>query len=508
MSRLKKIGIGLVVVVVILVIAGIVLRMKLEPIVHDFLVEAVASSSNGRYSLELSDLDIRILKGGFSLSDVRMISDSTLIEVGNIDVSRIQVIRFLRKKELVVGSVIITSPTIDLIQPKSTSVKKEDSDSLHIALKPFMNSLEFRHIDILDAGVTIRNKMDGYEIFNAHDVDVRVRNVVIDSTRRPINDIRIDIASVAWNLPNQLYRIQSRAISISTEDKSMSVAGFKLVPLGDFETFAMTLGQRNRNEFEFDRIDITDWDSDAYFHDGKMLAGRMSILNPSLLTAHDKRLPPREPQFRKLMHLMLFDVPFPLNVETVTISNGSIHYRHRHEDHPTPGLLRFEQLEATLTHVGNLGAPNMTLHVETVAMGEGHLTVDVDFHMNDPLGTHRLHGLFVKTSFAAFNPVLENIVFLGAKSGYLNRMEFQMDLDNSRSFGYVTMDYRDVEIELMGDGKRFKTYLANRFAINKTHTGDDSRPEAIAFTRVQDKNIFSYWWMSLLSGLGKTLGLK
>lgn len=513
MSRTKKIVLSLVVVITILAVSGIVLRLKLEPLVHDFLIDAVATSTNERYSLEMSDLKIHLLKGGFSMADVKLTSDSTLISIGSIEIRRIQIIRFWREKSLAIGSVIIETPTIDLVPTKIKKTNETDSDSgtladrIYEAVKPVLEAIEIDEIDIRDAGITIRNRVGGYEIFNAHDVDVRIRDVAIDSTRRPIDDIRVGIASVAWNLANNLYRIQSRSISISTEDKTMSVAGFKLVPLGDFETFSMTLGQRNRNEFEFDRIDITDWDSDTYFHDGKLLAGRMSILNPSLLTAHDKRLPPREPQFRKLMHLMLFDIPFPLILETVTISNGSIHYRHRHEDHPTPGLLRFEQLEATLTHVGNLGAPDMTLHVETIAMGEGHLTVDVDFHMSDPLGTHRLHGLFVKTSFAAFNPVLENIVLLGAKSGYLNRMEFQMDLDNDRSFGYVTMDYRDVEIRLLGDGQRFRTFLANRFVINKTHTGDDSKPESISFTRVQDKNIFHYWWMSLFSGLGKTLGL-
>jgi hypothetical protein len=69
------------------------------------------------------------------------------------------------------------------------------------------------------------------------------------------------------------------------------------------------------------------------------------------------------------------------------------------------------------------------------------------------------------------------------------------------------MDYEGVTIRLIGDRKRIRTFIANRFVINTNHTGRDVEPSAIRYVRLREKNIFHYWWMSLLSGMKPVLGM-
>lgn len=69
------------------------------------------------------------------------------------------------------------------------------------------------------------------------------------------------------------------------------------------------------------------------------------------------------------------------------------------------------------------------------------------------------------------------------------------------------MDYKEGSVRLKGEGKRFTTFPANRFLINKDHTGKDSLPQRVSIVRVRDKNIGHYWWMSVLSRMKPVLGM-
>lgn len=130
------------------------------------------------------------------------------------------------------------------------------------------------------------------------------------------------------------------------------------------------------------------------------------------------------------MHLMLGDISIPINIDTVSIRSGTIVYRHRHKYHDVQAVLQFDRLSATHTNVANHGSDTLTLHTATRVMGEGTLTVDARFAPHNRLGRQTLMGRFEQTSFSAFNPVLQNMVFIEAKSGYLNWMEFEMELDD------------------------------------------------------------------------------
>jgi hypothetical protein len=338
-------------------------------------------------------------------------------------------------------------------------------------------------------------------------LSVTIRMFTIDSTATLPTDIDLSIASGEWTVDSAPYRIQSGRIDVSTSAQRLTVSELKWVPLAGYETFAMTYRRHNRVAVALKTLDLSGWKADAFIRGEGFFASTLSLVSPSLEVAHDKRLPPKPFRVRKLMHLMINDIPMPVDIQHVDISDGLIVYRHRHVDDRIPAVLRFDGLVARLDHVSSIGSEAMTMHTETRVMGEGRLTVDARFEPKSPSGRHRVTGSFRRSSFAAFNPVLEHLLFLKAEEGYLNRMEFEMNLDDHASTGRVTLDYEGVRIRMIGDGKRFKTFIANRFIINTDHTGKAVQPSRIAYVRLREKNIFHYWWMSLLSGMKPVLGM-
>jgi hypothetical protein len=398
---------------------GFGVRRYLEPIVKTALVTMVSESTQGRFSLNIARLDIRLLNGGFSMSDVVLASDSTVATVARVDVRRIGVIRFLRHRELRIGSIRIEAPSIDHMPSLPKSSAENDTIPpvmvrLFDAIHPSMKSISITSISMDNGLLSIRNRVGGYVMFNAAGLQFTLKSLSIDSTLTIPSDIDFSTQSVAWNMDTSPYRLQTGRIEGSTSAQMISIEDAKWVPLAGYEAFAMTLRRHNRVAFDLAKLEISGWNADALLHGDGFVVAQISLHTPSLEVAHDKRLPPKPFKVRKLMHLMLEDLPIPVDVDLIRIHNGKIVYRHRHLDHDNPAMLTFDDLNSTLTHVSNTSSRPMTMHTETRVMGEGRLTVDARFASDDATGRHTVKGRFVQSSFASFNPVLENMVLMKA----------------------------------------------------------------------------------------------
>lgn len=353
-------------------LTGIVLRSKLEPLVRSSLITMVSESSDGAFELRLSRLRIHLLRGGFSMDDVSLISDSTRIEVKRIDVRRIQVIRFLRKRVLDIGLIRFDTPTVD----HRMSAEESETDSLpptmtrlYHAIRPVLSSIRIHTIQVSGGMISVRYGDSRAGLARIDSFNATIRMVTIDSTATLPTEIDLTIASAEWTLDSAPNRIRSGHIDVSTSAQRLRVNGLKWVPLGDYETFAMSYRRHNRVAFALNSLELSGWKADAFIRGEGFFASSMSIISPSLEVAHDKRLPPKPFRVRKLIHLMLNDIPMPVDIRHVDISDGLIVYRHRHADDRIPAVLRFDGLVASLDHVTNIGSEAMTMHTETRVMG-------------------------------------------------------------------------------------------------------------------------------------------
>ncbi len=145
----------------------------------------------------------------------------------------------------------------------------------------------------------------------------------------------------------------------------------------------------------------------------------------------------------------------------------------------------------------------MNLALRTRVMGEGILTLEAQFKRNSLQAEHEVRGRFKGASFKAFNPILETMADMRISKGYLTELDFRMLLNDSSSRGEVRMTYNELTLEMTGRGWRWKSFLANRFVIEHDNAGVGTHP--IGYSRLKEKNMFHYWWMSLLTGIRATI---
>jgi hypothetical protein len=503
MTRKSAITSGILGVVLILIVTSVALQRYLEPMLKSTLIHAVETSGEGSFSVAMSEFDVQLFRRGLTISDLNLTSDSMLVIVKTVRIGRVSVWKLLWNKELVIGSILMDSARVQMIPAKDSISSKPVWNRITDATTPRFSSIRIHKAEARDGSITIRRTMEGDEIVHVSGVDMLVRNVAIDSLSVPPSDYEIRYDSLSWNLPNPLYRVISGPFELSTERESIAIKGLKWIPLATEDDFALVHHTHNRVSAEVDVAQISEWNSESFFHGNGFSAGKLDLMSPELTVTHDKRLPPRPYRYRTLMVLLINELSLPVTIDSVAIHQGVIEYRHRDKDHEQRAELRFDRLEAELHHVSNVGGPDMNLALRTRVMGEGILTLEAQFKRNSLQAEHEVRGRFKGTSFKAFNQILETMADMRISKGYLTELDFRMSLNDSSSRGEVRMTYDELTLEMTGRGRRWKSFLANRFVIDHENAGKDTHP--IGYSRLKEKNMVHYWWMSLLTGIRATI---
>lgn len=497
-----------VVAMLVLAIGAWWILDRIERAVGSRLIDAVSTSSGGHLEMTINDVDLRWWKAGLTLDGVRLTGDSLDIRVGRLDVSRIGYWTWVRHDRIRIGSFRIDSLDVTLVRSARQAEAASDSGlvhRLHGWMRPVAGSVMVGEIDLGWGAVRGLKSVGGDVEWSVADVAIRMRKVGLDASNPSGFTLDASVGVAVWDHPNGLYRLELDQARVTSVERSVTVQGFGMIPLESREAFAVRHKRINRYEFSLESLRIEGLEMDSIWTSWGLRARHMALEKARLEVTHDKRAPPNPYRYRPLAHVLLMDLPFGVEIDTVDIRRSEILFAVRKADQPTAAPLTFDRLEARLTGMGPSG--RMGMRATARVMGQGALEVDAVFRNGDRRGRHTLNGTFDSADFGDFNPILENLMAVRAKSGRLHRMEFEMALDDTSSTGWMTMDYENFQIHLLGERQRFKTYLANRFVVNRHHHGRKVVPQTLAFTRHEEKSIFHYWWMTLLSGIKETLGL-
>jgi hypothetical protein len=215
---------------------------------------------------------------------------------------------------------------------------------------------------------------------------------------------------------------------------------------------------------------------------------------------------------------LLSSVGFPIEIDTITMDNAKVTYEEFPEDGFESAKVIFQNLQATFTNVGNriyYNKPKFTtLRASAKLMGKAK--VDATFQMPVGGGNYHATGKISGFALAHLNPILENLAFMSVESGRLNELDFTFDYTDKVSTGSLMINYTGLKIKSLKKQEKeqkneLKSLIIN--AILKTDK-DSNTPEAkrtgeISFERDQKRQIFNYWWKSLLSGISASvLGKK
>jgi hypothetical protein len=220
----------------------------------------------------------------------------------------------------------------------------------------------------------------------------------------------------------------------------------------------------------------------------------------------DKNKPrPEEPE-KPLFEGMVEQIPFPIELDTIRISNAEIIYRELLPGNAEPGLLKFDQVSAEVlnfTSSDSLQVGEMTLHASALFNGVAKMNLDFQVPYGKELFT--LQASVQGFELSGINEILERMASVRVASGKVREMLLEMEVSRYRSSNRLTFQYEDLKLELLGEDhskKKLKSAVANLFSSKSNLSTDSNYKKAIYVT---DRNIyrgpFNLIWESTKEGL-------
>jgi hypothetical protein len=244
-------------------------------------------------------------------------------------------------------------------------------------------------------------------------------------------------------------------------------------------------------------------------------ASSVHISGPTLevLVNRDKPLKPvGKPAL--MVHEALAAIRQPLQVDSLSITNGCLRYCEQLVAGADPGVLTISQVNMSAEGIANRGEASAAIHLQGQGklMDAGTLKVQMAIPITPPDFSLHYSGSLTAMELTRLDAFLEIAEHTRIKSGSLQEAAFDIDVTAGQARGRVRGIYQNLEIAFLnkqtGTEMRFDhrvaSFLANEFEIRKSNPPSRSglmKEGEVRYTRRPDDEFQQFAWFALRTGV-------
>jgi hypothetical protein len=215
-----------------------------------------------------------------------------------------------------------------------------------------------------------------------------------------------------------------------------------------------------------------------------------------------------------MVHEALAAIRLPLQLDSLTITNGHLTYCERLVVGADPGVLTVAALSMSVAGIANRGAASAAIRFQ--AQGELMDAGTLKVQMSIPIAPRdfALHysGSLSAMDLTRFNAFLEIAEHTRLKSGSVQEGAFEIDVTDGRASGRVRAVYHDLEIAFLdkqtgtekGLGNRTASFLTNVLKIRNSSSSGASgltKEGVVNYSRRSQDEFQQFVWFALRSGV-------
>jgi hypothetical protein len=326
----------------------------------------------------------------------------------------------------------------------------------------------------------------------------------------------LDATNLDVQFPRAHYGIRCARLRGSVPASELIAEGAELRPLDGDEAFFAAHTFRTPSFFvrvpEFKVLGL------AY---GDVIEGK-SYRAASVLFSHPSfdallnRDKPTEPFVKSplMLHEALAAIPLPLQIGTLSITNGTFRYCERLAIGADPAVLTFGDVSLAVVGIANRGEVTATIRLRGQGdlMNAGTMKVLMTIPVNSPDFSLRYSGSMTAIDLTCLDAFLDIAEHTRIKSGSSTESAFEIDVVGGQARGRVRATFKDLEIAMLnkqtgsekGARDRVASFFANVLKIRNANTFDGSGPRKdgeVKYTRKPDDQFQQFVWFALRTGV-------
>jgi len=503
-------------------------------------------SSTGNHTLLVKELNLSTADGSVRVDSLSIVPDSGLYaralrtgvveeqviaaEFPKMEFEGFSFYNLLINNALKVDSVGISTPHVQVFAPD----KQEKgpftfhSDSIYPWLSPVFESYAIGQLEMEHAAIDYNDHKAEPVCF--YNMSIGIDSFEVDSTLAVLDstnllhtkDVRLELLDYAMLSEDGMFQYAFDKATLSLAESEIQVDSFRLTPMSGKAEFSKQL------DFQSDWMKATNGllslkkiDFEQMLNEQKLVAGNLLISGLDMEVYRDKRLPLPENRRPKMPQETIRDLGFYLKLDSVHMEKSNVTYKEFATKGKQEGYITIENINA---HVANISNDSSFLArgiktpvtASALIMGEGLLTANFEFDLDDPLGQYTFGGTMYSLDIESLNPMLENVVFVKIKSGIAKRVDFNVEANSYFARGRMKFLYNNLHVSLLdketlkkGLDERMGSFLANTFVLKSNNPRFFiPRKGKIFYIRDTSRSIFHYWARISLVGLQSSAETK
>jgi hypothetical protein len=491
-------------------IGGYFLTGKLEQEIHKKLTAIGIQSKSISISLLKRSIEIDSMVYTNPDSTVKHPHQGSLQK---IKISGVHVIRFLKKKELIVDNLILSDGII-----RYNKTLKTRTDSSSSTSKEKINKIQVNYISITNISAAILNDTVPESSGTINTLEAEDLSILFKSdTTLSIGSITADLEKLKQQKKGALHAFSAASITYNSKKELLEADSFRIIPRYNKPDFARIAKiQKTRLDILLPKAVFEGVNQRRFFADSTLDIERITIPNPVVHAYRDKRYPFVRDWIMPLPVEGVRRLPFKLKIDSILISHADIAYEEFSEKGlETTGTITFNNLNASFAGLSTeLKNPDKqafcTLVTHCKVMNNGTLHATFKLPLNSKTN-YEAFGNLRNMDLTSLNPSLGNLSRIEIKAGTLNDLHFNFSYNDNVSTGEVLINYTDLKLRAL---KKEKIHEVNKLlsaAINAVVKSDkdksvdkSKRIGMIDIERDKKRFVFQFWWKSLLDGLQST----
>ena len=501
------------------------------------LETAVQEQTKGLYTLKLYGLETSVPRGQLTVDSLslkpnykvweRNASERNADTISNgkvpamlfdlrsksFSVSGVNVVGLLFRKAIKLNALRVQEPVLRITQMREDTTRKKEP--LYAALQGIGLQLQAGRILIEKGSIRLRQGREAEaDLFSVQNLTLQANDLRLDSASYHHHErayytrsLALETGKVAYRLPDGTYRLRAGALKANTEDGTLHMSRFEVVPLLRNAQLARKMGEAATTiRMEVPELRFSGVDYPAHSRHSNLVAAHVVLQNPSL-SAYQDRKNFKEKSTKALPHDLVQNLNTGFTLSKLEVKGMHIRYEELSPQAIKTGVITFENVYATATNLTNDKdriSPKRPAVVEAKARinGKAPMAVTLRMHLLDPNAHHTLHGTVGPGDPAILNSILEPTTFLSVKEGRLQKSSFAIELNRHRATGNLNVGYQDFKVDVLSKdeekrqslGKKILSKAANKFVIKSDNPekGEELRAGSIAVVRAKNRSVFNY----------------
>lgn len=216
-------------------------------------------------------------------------------------------------------------------------------------------------------------------------------------------------------------------------------------------------------------------------------------------------------------HQLLLQVGMDLNIRKVALQNGNMEYVEV-TDKGEEGLIKFTGINGSLDHITNMPGIIRTHHNCIIKLKGKYLDkspLDATFHLDltDNSGRFKMQGNVQDLDGDDVLKQAQAFTFVGVTSFHLNRLDMDIDGDETYAKGRFTCRYKDLKLSLFKFKSKHRkgskgpfSFLGSTLILYPSNPmpGKEVREVTTTFARDTSKGFINGIWKNIYYGAQKT----